>query len=160
TGPSRTSRTGGILDTIRIRRSRPAQVPRPGPAEPVEVRPVRGRGELNAFVKLPWRLYEGIDNWVPPLISERRRHLDRKRNPFSAHAEAESSLAWGEGVPVGRISAHVDHYLNEYQDNRWGLFGFYESVDGPAVAAALVDTADAWVRARGRDRLIGPFDFS
>jgi len=41
---------------------------------------------------------------VPPLISERRRHLDRKRNPFFEHAEAEYFIAWRGSMPVGRTS--------------------------------------------------------
>ena len=126
----------------------------------VEVRPVRSRSELSAFVRLPWRLYRGSANWVPPLISERRRHLDRRRNPFFEHAEAEYFLAWRDGEPVGRISAHVDRRLNEFQDNRWGLFGFFESERDTAIAAALLDTAEQWLRARGRDRILGPMDFS
>jgi GNAT superfamily N-acetyltransferase len=97
---------------------------------------------------------------VPPLISERKRHLDKRRNPFFEHSEAEYFLAWRGDQPVGRITAHVDHRLNEFQDNEWGLFGFYESERDPAVAAALLDAAEAWLRERGRDRMIGPFDFS
>lgn len=126
----------------------------------VEVRPVRGRRELNAFIKLPWRLYRQVANWVPPLISERRRHLDRGHNPFFEHAEAEYFLAWRDGEPVGRITAQVDHRLNQFHDNSWGLFGFFECVDEEQVAGALLDTAERWLSERERDRMIGPFDFS
>ncbi len=129
-------------------------------AQGIEVRPVRGRRDMRTFIRLPWRLYEGIDNWVPPLISERKRHLDRKRNPFFEHAEAEYFIAWRGKEPVGRITAHVDHLLNEFQGNRWGLFGFFECTRDPAVAAALLDSAEAWLRERGRDRMLGPLDFS
>ena len=140
---------------------RPARrVTPPATAVPVEVRPVRTRRELRAFIRLPWRLYRNAPNWVPPLLSERRKHLDRRRNPFFAHAEAEYFLAWRNGLPVGRISAHIDHRLNEFQDNRWGLFGFFESEDDPAIAAALLDAAEAWLRARDRDRMVGPMDFT
>jgi GNAT superfamily N-acetyltransferase len=135
------------------------QVPA-GPGQGIEVRPVRSRRDVRTFIRLPWRLYEGIDNWVPPLISERKRHLDRNRNPFFEHAEAEYFIAWRGKEPVGRITAHVDHLLNEFQNNRWGLFGFFECTRDPAVAAALLDSAEAWLRERGRDRMLGPFDFS
>jgi GNAT superfamily N-acetyltransferase len=126
----------------------------------VEARPVRTRRDLRKFIRLPWRLYRGSANWVPPLISERRRHLDRRRNPFFEHAEAEYFLAWRDGEPVGRITAHVDQRLNDFQDNQWGLFGFFESERDPAVAAALLDTAEQWLRERGRDRILGPMDFT
>ena len=115
----------------------------------VQVRPLTSNRDLRTFIRLPWRLYRGSPNWVPPLISERRRHLSRRRNPFFEHAEAEYFLAWIDGEPVGRISAHVDRRLNEFQHNRWGLFGFFESERDPAIAAALLDTAEEWVRANG-----------
>ena len=125
-----------------------------------EIRPVRSRRERETFIRLPWRLYQGQANWVPPLLSERRRHIDRGRNPFFEHAEAEYFLAWREGQPVGRISAHIDHRLNEFQHNRWGLFGFFESERDAGTAGALLDSAEGWLRERERDRMLGPFDFT
>jgi GNAT superfamily N-acetyltransferase len=112
------------------------------------------------FIKLPFRLYKGQPNWVPPLVYERKRHLDRNKNPFFEHAEAEYFLAWRDGRPVGRISAHVDHRLNEYQQNDWGLFGFFECEDDQEAADALIKAAEDWNLERGRDRIVGPFDFS
>jgi GNAT superfamily N-acetyltransferase len=112
------------------------------------------------FIKLPWRLYRNEPLWVAPLISERRRHLDRRRNPFFEHADAEYYLAYRDGEPVGRITAHVDHRLNEVQGNEWGLFGFFESEDDPEVARTLVETAAEWLAQRGRDRMVGPMDFT
>jgi GNAT superfamily N-acetyltransferase len=126
----------------------------------VEIRPVRSRQDLIRFIKLPFRLYKDQPNWVPPLVYERKRHLDRNKNPFFQHAEAEYFLAWRNGTPVGRISAHVDHRLNEFQQNDWGLFGFFECEDDREAAGALVKAAEDWNRERGRDRLVGPFDFS
>jgi GNAT superfamily N-acetyltransferase len=124
------------------------------------VRAVSGRRELREFVRLPWKLYEGTPNWVPPLLSERRKHLSRRRNPFFEHAEAEYFLAWRGSEPVGRISAHVDHRLNAVHDNRWGLFGFFECVEEAEAANALLDAAESWLRERERDRMVGPMDFS
>ena len=129
-------------------------------AAKIEIRPVRSRLDLRAFIRLPWSIYKGSANWVPPLLSERKRHLDKSRNPFFEHAEAEYFLAYRDGVPVGRITAHVDHRLNEFQHNRWGLFGFYEAERDPAITKALLDAAEAWLRERNCDRMLGPLDFS
>lgn len=130
------------------------------PQAELTVRPVAGRRELREFILLPFRLYQGIEQWVPPLVSERKRHLDRRRNPFFSHADAEYFLAWRGDRVVGRISAQVDHRFNEFQDNDWGMFGFFECEDDAEVAGALLDTARDWLRARGRDRMIGPLNFS
>jgi GNAT superfamily N-acetyltransferase len=126
----------------------------------VEVKPVASRRDLIKFIKLPWRLYRNEPNWVPPLISERKKVLDRSRNPFFKHAEAEYFLAWRDGHVVGRITAHIDRNFNEFQGNDWGLFGFFESEDDQQVAHALLAAAEAWLAERGRDRMIGPMDFT
>src|ERR1700716_3831298 len=127
---------------------------------PAEVRPVASKRELKAFMRLPWRLYRNEPNWVPPLLTDLRKRLDRERNPFFEHAEAEYFLAWRDGRPVGRITAQVDRNFNEFQDNEWGMFGFFECEDDPEAAKALVDAAAAWLRERGRDRMVGPMDFT
>jgi GNAT superfamily N-acetyltransferase len=126
----------------------------------VEVRPVAGKRELNTFIRLPWRLYRNEPLWVPPLISERRQVLDRAKNPFFNHAEAEYFLAWRDGRAVGRITAQVDRNFNAFQDNEWGLFGFFECEDDPDAAAALLSAAETWLRSRGRDRMVGPMSFT
>ena len=75
----------------------------------ITVAPVAGRADLREFIMLPFRLYADVDQWVPPLISERKRHLDRGHNPYFEHAEAEYFLARRDGRVVGRIRAQVDH---------------------------------------------------
>src|SRR5919205_2641511 len=102
----------------------------------VEVRPVHSRADLMRFIKLPWRLYRNSPLWVPPLISERKRHLDRDHNPFFQHAEAEYFLAWRGDEVVGRITAQIDHDFNDFHGNEWGMFGFFESEDDQEVATA------------------------
>ncbi|MEA2391876.1 MAG: hypothetical protein QOK31_1985 [Solirubrobacteraceae bacterium] len=126
----------------------------------LEVRPVASRGDLNTFIKLPWRLYRNEPNWVPPLVFERRQFLDRAKNPFFQHAEAEYFLALRDGRAVGRITAQVDRNLNDFQQNRWGLFGFFECEEDPEATRALLDAAEAWLRERGRDRMVGPMNFT
>jgi GNAT superfamily N-acetyltransferase len=126
----------------------------------VEIRRVEGKGDRKQFLDLPYRLYSTEKRWVPPLRLERKEHVDPGKNPFFEHAEVEFFLARRDGRVVGRISAHVDRNLNEFQDNRWGLFGFFECEDDPETARALVDTAEAWLRERGRDRMVGPMDFT
>jgi GNAT superfamily N-acetyltransferase len=124
------------------------------------VTPVSGRRELREFILVPFRLYEGVDQWVAPLISERKRHLDRRRNPFFQHADAEYFLARRGDRVVGRITAQVDERFNQFHDNDWGMFGFFECERDPEAAAALLDAARGWLRERGRDHMIGPLDFS
>ena len=127
---------------------------------PVDVRPVDGKRDLDAFIKLPWRLYRNEPNWVPPLLMDVRKRLDRERNPFFAHASAEYFLARRDGRVVGRVTAQVDRNLNEFQGNEWGLFGFFECEDDTEAAIALLRAAEGWLRGRGCRQIVGPMDFT
>ena len=127
---------------------------------PVEVRPVSSKRERDAFIKLPWRLYAGESNWVAPLLFERRKFLDPRKNPFFQHAQVQLFLAYRDDRVVGRISAHVDANLDAFQGTHWGLFGFFECEDDPEAARALLDAAETWLRARGRPNMVGPMDFT
>ena len=129
-------------------------------ATSVEIRPVASRGELSTFVKLPWRLYRNEPNWVAPLLMDVKKRLDQKKNPFFEHTEAQYFLAYRDGQAVGRVSAHIDRNFNEFQGNDWGLFGWFECEDDPEAARALLATAEQWLRDRGRDRMVGPMDFT
>ena len=126
----------------------------------LEIRPVVSKRDLRAFIRLPWALYRNEANWVPPLLMDVKKRLDRERHPFFAHAEAEYFLALRDGRTVGRISAHIDRNLNEFQGNDWGMFGWFECEDDPEAAQGLLDAAEEWLRARGRDRMVGPMDFT
>jgi hypothetical protein len=124
------------------------------------VRPVRGQRDLRKFIELPYRLHSTSPVWVPPLRLERRLFLSRRLNPFFKHGDAELFLAVRDGRAVGRISAHYDRAFNDYHDNRWGMFGFLEFEDDPEVVPGLLRAVEGWLRAHGRDRLVGPMDFT
>jgi GNAT superfamily N-acetyltransferase len=126
----------------------------------VEVSPVRSRADLREFIELPFRLHSTSPQWVPPLRLERHAFLSRRQNAFFTHGDARLFLARRAGRVVGRISAQVDHAFNAAHDNAWGMFGFLELEDDPEVLDALLDAAAAWNTARGRDRMVGPMDFT
>ncbi|WP_205697267.1 hypothetical protein [Conexibacter sp. SYSU D00693] len=123
------------------------------------VEPVTDGAGLRAFVDLPFRLHAGTP-WVPPLRLERYLFLSKRTNRWFEHADARLFLAKRDGRVVGRISAQVDHAFWEHHGERWGNFGFLELEDAPDVAPALLDAAEAWLRAKGADRMNGPFDFT
>lgn len=126
----------------------------------IQVVPVQSSQHLSAFLNLPKRIYADDPNWIAPLDVERRLHFDMKKNPFFAHAEGELFLAFQNGEPVGRISAHLDRlHLERYSDHT-GNFGFLEAVDREAVFAALLAAAEQWLKTKGLRRIQGPFNFS
>ncbi|GAC1342439.1 MAG: hypothetical protein NVSMB23_15130 [Myxococcales bacterium] len=129
-------------------------------APALEVRPVSGKKELEAFLHVPWTLGMKSDPlWVPPLLDDQRRMFDPKKSPFLKHGELQAFLAWEGGRPVGRISAQTDAEFDKAWPSQPGVafFGFFDAEDRPAVARALLGAAEAWARAKGRTVLRGPF---
>jgi hypothetical protein len=126
----------------------------------VQIVPVESRAQWRDFLRVPYRVYKDDPNWVPPLLLERRRHLSPKHNPFFQHAEAAFWLAYRDGVPAGRISAQVDRLHLETHADGTGHFGFLEATDDPEIFAALLGTAEEWLRRKGLIRALGPASFS
>ena len=86
--------------------------------------------------------------------------LSRTKNPFFEHAEAEYFLAERDGAVVGRIAAIANRLHNEAHHDQTGFFGFFETIDDPAVPAALFDRVSTWLGARGFNAMRGPASFS
>ena len=111
---------------------------------------------LKQFVELPYSLYRGQPHWVPPLRIAVKELLDRGKHPFYHNAEAEFFLARRNGDVVGRIAAIVDRAYNRFHQEDAGFFGFFECLDDPGAASALVDAGRQWVKGRGAKFLRGP----
>ena len=126
----------------------------------VEIAAVAGGRDLKAFIDLPFRLHANHPQWVPPLKLERRLFLNRRMNAFFSHGEAEYFIARRDGRVVGRITAQVNHAFNDYQDKNWGWFGFLEFEEDPETLDALLNAAAAWLRERGKERMVGPACFA
>lgn len=120
------------------------------------VRPVESRSEERRFIRLPWDIYRGDPNWVPPLIHSQKGLLGFLPHPFYENAESRSFLVRRGGTDVGRITAIVDHAHNERHAERRGFFGFFECRDDAAAARALFGAARDWLHGRGMTCVRGP----
>ena len=118
------------------------------------------RHAMRTFIAVANDLNRGDPSWVAPLWMERRKALDRCRNPYFKHAEAAFWIAFRDGRAVGRISAQVDRLWLERHGAGTGHFGLFDAVDDFEVAAALVDAAESWLRGRGMVRALGPLSLS
>jgi len=128
-------------------------------SEEVEIRAVTARRDLRAFVKIPWRIYNGDHNWVPPLISERLKYLDPTKGIFYRQADVALFLARRGRECLGTIAAFVDHPRITHINRSEGGFGFFEVVDSYETARLLLDTCREWLRARGMTSMRGPTNF-
>ncbi len=119
---------------------------------------VETRRQFREFVDLPWSIYPSYPHWVPPLKSEVRRLLDPARHPFWKSAERVLFLARRGSRLVGRIAAIIDHNSNSYRHEKAAAWGFFESVDDPAVASALFGTVADSSRRWGMEFVRGPLN--
>jgi ribosomal protein S18 acetylase RimI-like enzyme len=126
----------------------------------ITVSQVVSRKDRDAFIKFPWQIYRDDPAWVPPLLIERKAFLDRKRHPFYKHGDATLFLAKDNREIVGRIMASDDPNYNSLHQSNVGCFGLFDCIDNCEVAEALFRAAGEWVRAKGRDEIMGPIDYS
>ena len=126
----------------------------------IEIVPVEGARDLDAFVRVQHELHRGQPHFVPPLYIERRDALSAAKNPYFKHADVRFWYARHGDRPVGRISAQVCRLHTGKHDPQGGHFGLIECVDDPAVMAALTGTAETWLKSKGMRRVLGPFNLS
>jgi hypothetical protein len=126
----------------------------------LEVVPADGKDARDQFLRLPWRLYAGMSNWVPNPLLLQRDAIDQGKNPFFEHGTAQLFLALRDGRPAGRISAQVDQRHVDYYKEQTGFFGFFECEDDPEACRALFRAAEGWLREQHMQRVRGPLSFS
>ncbi len=130
----------------------------------LSIRPVAGNADRKAFIDIGFKLNANNPNWVPPLKSEAVGLITPEKNGWFSHAKAQLFIAEQGGVPVGRISAHLDTLALEMPAEGgfgpgvgfWGLFDATDEV----VAHALIAKAEEWLRAQGMTRALGPVSMS
>lgn len=127
--------------------------------DPVTIRAVKTRVDRRVFVDFAWEVYKDDPCWVPPLKDEVHGLLDPKRNPWFGHGKAALWLAERGGKTIGRISAQVDDLVQVHMEPGTGQWGMFEALDG-AAAAALIATAEEWLREQGMSKALGPISIS
>lgn len=126
----------------------------------LKITAVQDATELMSFISFPWTVYKDDAYWVPPLISERKEFLDRKKSPFFEHAKGDYFVARRGEKIVGTIAAFTNELYNQFHETNDGFFGFFEVLDDPEAAEALLSTAVEWSKNAGHDSVIGPAQFS
>ena len=126
----------------------------------VEIRPVETRRERATFVKMPWQIYHDDPHWVPPLIGDQKKMLSPDKGLFYRYGDAKLFMAYRDGKPVGRISAHLSKRHDELYHDGKGFFGFFECEENPETAHALFEAAEAHLKDNDRRTVEGPLSFS
>jgi len=126
----------------------------------IVVRQVAGPRDVRAWLEVPFVTFAGDPAWIAPLNLVERDRINPRKSPFFAFGEAAFFVAIRDGRPVGRISAQINRRHLEHYKDATGHFGFFNAIDDQSVATALVTAATTWLKARGLQRMIGPFNLT
>lgn len=115
---------------------------------------------VRRFVALPFLVYRGDANWVPPLSREVRDCLNPRRHPFYEHSEAAFFTASRGGEVRARIAVLEHRPYNTWHQVRQASFTLFECLESDKNAGReLFARAFDWARARRLDRMVGPKGF-
>ncbi len=112
------------------------------------------------FIKLGWKIYKNDPYWVPPLIFDIKNNLDKNKNPFFKHADAEFFIAMKDGKPVGRIAGIINKNHNDFYNDKTGFWGFFECINDNEVSKKLFDEVKKYLSEKGMDLMRGPVNLS
>lgn len=110
---------------------------------------------FESFFELPFQIYGNRYPFVSPLKGDLKAMLEFEKNPFFGGKHGTYYTASRDGVPVGRICAHVHPRAQERFGKQEGSFGFMDCIDDPQVAQVLLEAAETFVRAQGCTRIRG-----
>jgi len=124
----------------------------------VKIEEVNCTASKNEFIRFPWEVYQGTPYWVPPLKSEVKFLLSKRKNPFFQHAEAACFLASRNAETVGRIAAIINRNHIKFHNEQAGFFGFFECLPDCAVASELLGAAAKWLKEHDMEIMRGPMN--
>jgi len=126
----------------------------------IEIRTHQPGGDVQDFIDAGTVVFRQDPAWVKPLDMMIGDRLNPKKDPFYRHAEVVLFTAWKDGRLAGRLSATVDRtWLSTWHDDT-GHFGYFDTIDDPEVARALLSRAEEWLRGKGMKRMNGPMSLS
>jgi hypothetical protein len=128
------------------------------------IEPVSGKAGIAEFVDVAYRLNAADPNWVANLRSEEIGKFTPGKNPYFEHARCQLYVAKRGDAAVGRIAAHIDELAlgqppEQGMGPGTGFWGAIEATDGE-VAAALIETAQDWLRRQAMTRVLAPMNLS
>ncbi|MBI4654442.1 MAG: N-acetyltransferase [Nitrospirae bacterium] len=156
----------------------------------LEVLAVNNRSSFKEFLNLPFKLYDKNPFWVPPLLKDLKEQFSPQNPflkhaeiaPFIAKIDGKTV---GRITAIYN-SAHIDFHneahmprrdtkdnennppsppfskggMGGFSGEKTGFFGFFECIDYPVVAKALLERVKQWLREKGITILRGPVNFS
>ena len=120
-----------------------------------------GEKLFDAFIDLPYQLYQNDPLWIPPLKHSQIALFHPDLNPFFQHAKVKYFVGLNQQQEVvGRIAAFIDNNRLDFLEKKIGCFGFYECINDQLLAKLLYQSAETFLKDEGIKIIQGPMQFN
>jgi hypothetical protein len=126
----------------------------------VAVVEVQGPSDLKKWVRLPNTLYQGDANYIPQILRQELDFFSPAKNPSFNISAAKLLLARRGDRVVGRVCGIIHSLESRKLGYKRGRFGWFECVDDPEAAAALLGYLERWFADEGCREMTGPHGFT
>ncbi|MCK5846883.1 MAG: hypothetical protein KAG84_05555 [Bacteroidales bacterium] len=126
----------------------------------ITIKTVSEKSDYKKFIDFQFKLYKNSEMWVAPIKDDEIKAMKADSNPSFAFCDAEFWLAEQDGEVVGRIGAIINHKYNEERNEKMGRYTRFECIDDATVATLLLQTAEAWIKEKGMNGVLGPLGFN
>ena len=111
---------------------------------------------LKPFVQLPFDIYRGDQNWVPPVRRDLLRTLTGQVNDLFAQGIQRFFLAYDNEKPVARVLAGIALRQHGPSGDPLGFISLFESYDDYEYGRTVLDAAMGFLRDHGAKEVLGP----
>lgn len=115
---------------------------------------------VHEFLRLPFRLYSDIPQWVPPFSYEVKRCLYPEKHPFYKYGEAGFFVAEEAGRLIGRVAVLENRNFNTFNHQNSAFFYLFECENNYQASSGLFEAAFEWARQRNLNQIHGPRGFT
>lgn len=122
----------------------------------IRIEEVITRQQEKDFIRLPWKIYEGDECWVPPLITDFKKSMKGKNNSLVQSGPFQHIIAYRGKEPCGRLCVGINEELNKAKNYKEGYISLFECIADYDVAKNMFDYVSKWLKERGMERIIGP----
>jgi len=126
----------------------------------LEIREVKDRKDLRTFIYLPEKLHADHPKWVPPIYVDDWNYFNKDKNKAFGYCDTLFLLAFRGPECVGRVMGIINARYNEHRNEKTARFGFLETREDAEIVHGLLGRIEAWARAKGMTRVVGPYGFS
>ena len=126
----------------------------------IQIREVKSKKDLHAFIYLAEKIHHGHHNWVHPIYMDDWVFFNPQKNKSFSHCDYILLLAYKKDELVGRCMGLIHHDYNKKHAENDARFSFIETWNDQAVFDALINYVAKWGKEKGMEKLVGPLAFS